>query len=120
MRSSDWDINRGSDIIRCMKMRIAELRKERGLTQDEVAHALDQVSSMTWTQASVSRIERGEQSTTLRRLAEIAAFYSVDISELFEYQGSNPLVDMALKLDPERAKLALELLRTLEQHTLTR
>ena len=56
---------------------MAEIRVERGLTQEVVAERLD------WDPAAVSRIERGKRNVTVRTLVQIARALGVEPPELW-------------------------------------
>lgn len=92
-------------------MRLKELRKQRNLNQDEVAHQLG------WTAASLSRIENGLQNTKLSALEELAVFYGVSVPELFEYDGDNPLLRLAWQVPQSHAQLGAEMIEALLRHT---
>ena len=62
----------------CCRRKEEELRKERGLTQEQLAETLN-VSGRT-----VSRWETGSNIPDLDTLIELADFYSVDIRELID------------------------------------
>ena len=64
--------------IRAMCLFLKDLRKERGLTQDQAAEALF-VSSKT-----VSRWETGATIPDLETLVKLAEFYQVDVRELID------------------------------------
>lgn len=60
--------------------RIKEIRKKRGMTQEDVAKILNIEPT------SFSRFERGERSTTLDMIEQIACALSVEIKDLFEFE----------------------------------
>lgn len=67
-----------------LKLRIAEIRKEKGITQKELASAIGTVRS------KISDIERGAikgENLTLGNAVKIAKFLRVSIEELFEIGG---------------------------------
>ena len=67
-----------------MKNRVEQLRKEKGLNQDEFAKLL-RVSRQT-----ISSIERGKYNPSLDLAFEIAAFFGKTIEEIFQYErGGN-------------------------------
>ena len=63
-----------------MKNRVEELRKEKGLNQEEFAKAL-KVSRQT-----VSSIENGKYNPSLDLAFDIAEFYGKTIQEIFIYE----------------------------------
>jgi len=67
-----------------MKNRVEQLRKEKGLNQDEFAKLL-RVSRQT-----ISSIERGKYNPSLDLAFAIADFFGKTIEEIFQYErGSN-------------------------------
>ena len=66
-----------------MKNRVEELRKERGLSQEEFARAI-RVSRQT-----VSSIENGKYNPSLELAFVIADFFQKRIEEIFFYERSN-------------------------------
>jgi transcriptional regulator with XRE-family HTH domain len=67
-----------SDVLRSVGRRIAELRRDHGLTQEQLGARL-QVSEQY-----LRRIELGVQNVTLRTLANVANALRVDVGALFE------------------------------------
>ena len=63
-----------------MKNKVEQLRKERGLSQDDFAKAL-RVSRQT-----VSSIETGKYNPSLELAFDIAAFFGKRIEEIFIYE----------------------------------
>jgi transcriptional regulator with XRE-family HTH domain len=59
------------------RMRLAEIRKKRGLTQVELADLAG------CEQATVSRVERGSEAVTLRQLRQLADALRVTVADLF-------------------------------------
>ena len=66
-----------------MKNRVEELRKERGLSQEEFARAI-RVSRQT-----VSSIETGKYNPSLELAFAIAEFFQRTIEEIFIYDRRN-------------------------------
>ncbi len=66
-----------------MKNRVEELRKEKGLNQEEFAKAL-KVSRQT-----VSSIENGKYNPSLDLAFDIAVFFGKTIEEIFIYERSD-------------------------------
>ena len=64
-----------------MKNRIEEIRKERGLRQEELAEALD-VSRQT-----ISSLENGRYNPSIILAFKIAAFFNMQIEDIFIYEG---------------------------------
>ena len=63
-----------------MKNRVEQLRKEKGLNQDEFAKLL-RVSRQT-----ISSIERGKYNPSLDLAFDIADFFGMTIEEIFEHE----------------------------------
>ena len=61
-----------------MKNKVAALRRERGITQEELADALE-VSRQT-----VSSIENGRYNPSLELAFRIARFFGLTIEEIFQ------------------------------------
>ena len=66
-----------------MKNRVEELRKEKGLSQEEFAKAL-KVSRQT-----ISSIENGKYNPSLDLAFDIAEFFGKTIEEIFIYERSD-------------------------------
>ena len=66
-----------------MKNRVEELRKEKGLNQEEFAKAL-KVSRQT-----ISSIENGKYNPSLDLAFDIADFFGKTIEEIFIYERSD-------------------------------
>lgn len=64
-------------LIQSVGRRLGDLRRERGLTQQEVADRLEV------TMRYVQRVEAGEANLTLESMAELANALRVPIEELF-------------------------------------
>ena len=70
---------------------LKELRKEKGLTQEQLAEALN-VSRRT-----VSRWETGNNMPDLDLMVEMADFYQVDLRELMDGERKNEQMEKELK-----------------------
>ncbi len=93
-------------------IRIAEIRKQKGLTQEALAGIME-VSPKY-----LSSIERGKENPTLNMLINIADSLEVDLGQIFTFiQIEDPkrrkaLLESLLKnADDEQLKLALNLLK---------
>lgn len=64
-----------------MKNRLRNLREERGLTQEELAKALEV------TRQTIIAIERGKYDPSLRLAFKLARFFGVRIEDIFIYEG---------------------------------
>jgi transcriptional regulator with XRE-family HTH domain len=85
--------------IRKMGCFLRELRKERGMTQEQFAETLN-VSART-----VSRWETGSNIPDLDTLIEIADFYSVDIRELIDGERKREEMDQQEKETLKRLRI---------------
>lgn len=100
-----------------MKLRAHEIRKGHGLTLEQACTQLEQMpEGLDWTTASLSRIEKGKQNTTLDRLDAMAKLYGVSVPELFEYDGDNELIKLAWATPSDKVDLAASLLLTVLHH----
>lgn len=63
-----------------MKNRLEEIRKAKGITQEELANALE-VSRQT-----VGSLENGRYNPSIILAFKIARFYNVSIEEVFIYE----------------------------------
>ena len=93
-----------------MGLRIRELRERRGLSLEKVA------ADLGWSHGKVSRIERGKQNSPLSSLQELATYYAVSVPELFDYDGDNPLIHIALSVPEENAAAAADILEAYLRH----
>ena len=66
-----------------MKNHVEMLRREKGLSQEEFAHAL-RVSRQT-----VSSIEKGKYNPSLDLAFAISAFFGKPIEEIFLWEGNS-------------------------------
>jgi transcriptional regulator with XRE-family HTH domain len=62
-----------------MALKIRELRKQRGITQEEFANRIG------LTRASVVNIEKGRQILTMKNLYLICSFFQIKSSELIPF-----------------------------------
>jgi len=69
-------LERDVDVMRGVGRRVAELRAERGLTQQEAADALEMALK------SYQRIEAGAQNLTLRTLVRVAGAFGARAVDL--------------------------------------
>ncbi|MFC3615142.1 helix-turn-helix transcriptional regulator [Lutimaribacter marinistellae] len=67
-----------------MRVRIAELRKERGMTQDDLAQAIGM------SRAFVAHIEIGTRQLSPRKQKTIADALGVDPTELIDFDAPDP------------------------------
>ncbi len=64
-----------------MKNRLGEIRKERGIKQDELAEILE-VSRQT-----ISSLENGKYNPSILLAFKIARYFNMSIEEIFIYEG---------------------------------
>jgi transcriptional regulator with XRE-family HTH domain len=100
------------DKIQMIGIRIAEIRKQKGLTQEALAGIME-VSPKY-----LSSIERGKENPTLNMLVNLADSLEVDLGQIFTFiQIEDPkrrkaLLESLLKnADAEQLKLALKILK---------
>ena len=63
-----------------MKNRLEELRKQRGIKQEDLANALE-VSRQT-----IGSLENGRYSPSIQLAFKIARYFNMDIEEIFIYE----------------------------------
>lgn len=92
--------------------RIREIRKARGLTQEQLAEMVDVE------QKHVSRIESGKNYPTIDRLEKMAAALEVPLMGFFDFmhlqdvdESALNLEKMLLELDRDSRKIAYRLIR---------
>ncbi len=70
---------RHSEGIKSFGVRLREVRKEKGISQENLAFKADLELSQ------ISRIERGIINTSLSQILTIAEALEIDVKELFEF-----------------------------------
>ena len=65
---------------RCMKNRIQELRKQQGLSQSELADALDV------TRQTIISLEGGRYNASLKLAGKIARYFGLSIEDIFIFE----------------------------------
>ena len=100
------------DTIQMIGSRIAEIRKQKSLTQEALA------GKMSVSPKYLSSIERGIENPTLKMLVNLADSLEVDIDQIFTFiQIEDPkrrkalLESLLKKADEEQLKLAVKVLR---------
>ena len=63
-----------------MRYRLEEIRKEKGITQEELANALE-VSRQT-----IGSLENGRYNPSIKLAFKIARFFNISIEEVFIYE----------------------------------
>ncbi len=97
-----------NDLVQNALMNISAIRKRRGLTQTDLA----ELTKLT--QPTISRAERGEDSTTLATLTNIAQALDVPLSDLFSTDRSvveAELLQLFRTLPPDSQKGWLDMAR---------
>lgn len=93
--------------------RLREIRKTRGLSQQDVAER------MGIPQSNLSRIENGKQRLNLTVLAGILSIYRVDMEDFFARdeeplrpadRGEQHVLNLFRQLDPEQCQEVIEFL----------
>jgi transcriptional regulator with XRE-family HTH domain len=94
--------------------RIREIRKARGLTQEQLAEMVD------IEQKHVSRIELGKNYPTIDRLERIAAALKVPLISFFDFlhlenddECSRNIEEMIKELDEESRKIAYKMIKAI-------
>ena len=88
-----------SEYAKALGGRLRAIRQQQGLS----LHGVEQKSNGRWKAVVVGSYERGDRAVTVQRLAELAEFYGVPVTELLP-GGAPPAVGLA----PERLVLDLE------------
>ncbi len=96
-------------------LRIKEIRKRKGLSQEEVAEKAETSPNY------LSRMERGTENPTLDMLIKISEALKVEIWEIFDFshqENSKVLKETLRKLageirDEEKLKIGVRLLRVI-------
>jgi transcriptional regulator with XRE-family HTH domain len=68
-----------TDVLKLVGSRIREIRKEKGLSQEQVGEAAD------FHYSYIGRIERGEKNISLLTLSRIADALGVGVHQFFSY-----------------------------------
>lgn len=100
------------DTIQMIGIRIAEIRKQKRLTQEALA------GKMCVSPKYLSSIERGKENPTLKMLVNLADSLEVDLGQIFTFiQIEDPkrrkalLESLLKKADEEQLKLAVKVMR---------
>jgi transcriptional regulator with XRE-family HTH domain len=73
-----------SDYARALGSRLRSIRTQQGLS----LHGVEEKSLGRWKAVVVGSYERGDRAVTVQKLAELADFYSVPVSELIPGGGT--------------------------------
>ena len=89
-----------SDYARALGTRLRSIRQQQGLS----LHGVEEKSRGRWKAVVFGSYERGDRAVTVQRLAELADFYSVPVSELLPDGAPTATVEAPprLVLDLER------------------
>ena len=82
--------------------RLRAIRQQQGLS----LHGVEQKSEGRWKAVVVGSYERGDRAVTVARLAELADFSGVPVSELLPDGGNNHAIDLPAKLTLDLTALA--------------
>ena len=100
------------DKIQMIGIRIAEIRKQKGLTQEALA------GKMEVSPKYLSSIERGRENPTLNMLINLADTLEVELEQIFTFiqiedsKRRKALLESLLKkADDEQLKLAIKVLK---------
>lgn len=95
-------------------MRIKELRKRKGLSQEELAEKADTSANY------LSRMERGTENPTLEMLIKIANALGVEMWELFDFGHESRAAELkemlkrfGSELPEEKLRLAVKVIRAM-------
>ena len=91
-----------SDYQRRLGSRLRAIRQQQGLTLQQV----EEISSGKWKAVVVGSYERGDRAVTVQRLAELAEFYSVPVSELLPDAVATPHMEPSPRLIIDLEKLS--------------
>ena len=89
-----------SDYAKALGLRLRSIRTQQGLS----LHGVEEKSQGRWKAVVVGSYERGDRAVTVQKLAELAEFYGVPVSELLPGDATpSPLVPSPkLVIDLER------------------
>lgn len=112
---SDRGVSEQDEFLTVLGNRVAETRKAAGITQEELAEALET------TVQTISRWERGHMALSLQRLRGIADLLGIGLGELLDVHRPQPkpnpedeIQRIWRRLDPKRRKLLLRIARNVE------
>ena len=89
-----------SDYAKALGAKLRAIRQQQGLS----LHGVEERSGGRWKAVVVGSYERGDRAVTVQKLAELAEFYSVPVSELLPDAAPAPAAEPPprLVLDLER------------------
>ena len=94
--------NGKSDYAKALGGRLRAIRTQQGLS----LHGVEEKSRGRWKAVVVGSYERGDRAVTVQRLAELADFYGVPVSELLPETPSNAASEPAPRLVIDLEKLS--------------
>ncbi len=83
-----------SEYARALGTRLRAIRTQQGLS----LHGVEEKSEGRWKAVVVGSYERGDRAVTVQRLAELADFYGVPVSELLPAGGPSAAAEPAPRL----------------------
>lgn len=83
-----------SDYAKALGSRLRAIRTQQGLS----LHGVEEKSAGRWKAVVVGSYERGDRAVTVQRLAELADFYAVPVSELLPEGVITPANEPAAKI----------------------
>jgi transcriptional regulator with XRE-family HTH domain len=83
-----------SEYAKALGARLRAIRTQQGLS----LHGVEEKSRGRWKAVVVGSYERGDRAVTVQRLAELADFYGVPVSELLPAVAPTPPVEVAPRL----------------------
>jgi transcriptional regulator with XRE-family HTH domain len=92
-----------TDYAKALGGRLRAIRTQQGLS----LHGVEEKSRGRWKAVVVGSYERGDRAVTVQKLAELAAFYGVPVSELLPEGAATPAVEPAPRLVLDLEKLSL-------------
>jgi transcriptional regulator with XRE-family HTH domain len=92
-----------TDYARALGARLRAIRTQQGLS----LHGVEEKSEGRWKAVVVGSYERGDRAVTVQRLAELADFYGVPVSELLPEAGPSAAAE-----PPPRLVIDLERLQS--------
>jgi transcriptional regulator with XRE-family HTH domain len=90
-----------SDYAKALGARLRAIRTQQGLS----LHGVEEKSRGRWKAVVVGSYERGDRAVTVQRLAELAEFYGVPVSELLPETPSSAASEPAPRLVIDLEKL---------------
>lgn len=89
------------DYAKALGSKLRGIRQQQGLS----LHGVEQKSGGRWKAVVVGSYERGDRAVTVSRLAELAEFYRVPVSELLPEPEGTPTLGTAGKIVLDLEKL---------------